>query len=498
MLRTFIISKPVPIVYIEILYPFRIYLVDKAFFEVTDAEIKKTRKLYQEQCPGLYSEISQNDDDIMKILAIGRKHGIEYLQFLFDDQFRYEVKQELAVKNQEHKADGDWFRDGHLAPVQRLGGQQHHLLEYVFKPWRPAFAMLTLSNVGAINDSIQQNVQYIASCAQWIKQLITKREIENDPIMPFQFDLCIAVGPPRETKLRTKKGDKQSLFLRYQYPRFEVVINGYSRSCNVCKGFKSNTIIPDEIIEIITDYYYKLDDVKQSEHYKDYVGNIEEKLKKNNLKYEKIKYKTNSKLLSGGRLFSDLFEAFKKQMDNKLYPHQSRLITMIDRRTMTVKQRNAENEIFMYEPPEDCRDIPKDYVPEWFMNASKTCLLPHMKYKDDMKTDIPGINQFRRESGAVFHWSSAMLCISFVVMDKERIKAHLFWSGEMGRFQAEDITQVLPAIFDIRQSRFDDMNSNFIQNKQKVKKYVDILKETLCDKHFAQFQGSYRQSYRRK
>merc|ERR1712013_386110 len=53
-----------------------------------------------------------------------------------------------------------------------------------------------------------------------------------------------------------------------------------------------------------------------------------------------------------------------------------RMVAFVDRRGGDVSEPSA----WLYEPPRDCRTIPKDFVPDCFINASMTTLLPHCSY----------------------------------------------------------------------------------------------------------------------
>merc|ERR1719295_1283711 len=42
-------------------------------------------------------------------------------------------------------------------------------------------------------------------------------------------------------------------------------------------------------------------------------------------------------------------------------------------------EKDAQDEIFMFQPPDDVHNIPRDAVPEWGFNASRTCIIPIIK-----------------------------------------------------------------------------------------------------------------------
>ena len=96
----------------------------------------------------------------------------------------------------------------------------------------------------------------------------------------------------------------------------------------------------------------------------------------------------------------------------------------------------------------DCRDIPKDYVPEWFFSASKSSLLPDLEYDDGKdvlfrikeameygKKDITKEKLQKANVSSDFHCKGGLMTMSFIVEKKERIKAYLYYNGQMHYFQ---------------------------------------------------------------
>eukprot|EP01084_Bolivina_argentea_P061570 112529_1 len=197
---------------------------------------------------------------------------------------------------------------------------------------------LLFSNMMLINDSLQATVQLFNGSIQFI----VKKTATHKLICPFQIDMCIAVGAPA------------------------IIKN------NVTAGGDSDSDDDDD-----DDIGGDGVDDGLSGDFVDCIGAIEDKLKNNNLKY---KFKTTS--VNRNRMFDDVCYDFVekhelKGLDNKTeYLHKKRLIAFVDRRE---EKDDKEFNIFMYEPPKDCRDMPKtSMVPEWCISASRTCLLPNM------------------------------------------------------------------------------------------------------------------------
>lgn len=73
--------------------------------------------------------------------------------------------------------------------------------------------------------------------------------------------------------------------------------------------------------------------------------------------------------------FVDMIKEFKDEIKSddgdegklRFYPHNKRFMGVIDR---------------MYEPPENCRNIPCSAVPQRHFNASKTCLMPGFEIRE--------------------------------------------------------------------------------------------------------------------
>ena len=155
------------------------------------------------------------------------------------------------------------------------------------------------------------------------------------------------------------------------------------------------------------------------------VGDIEKKLNKNNLKFIhkrlfpdfplqllmtgfirpymkvvvtdilricKLFYGNDDYLYPMLSRFDKMYKEFKEQhkikdTNDNLYLHNQRMIILIDRRHLSCDDRVTDH-LWMYEPPSNCRNIPVDPVPEWYISASKTCLLPNMNYGDGKEAEM--------------------------------------------------------------------------------------------------------------
>ena len=107
----------------------------------------------------------------------------------------------------------------------------------------------------------------------------------------------------------------------------------------------------------------------------------------------------------------------------------------------------------------NCRSIPKDYLPEWFISASKTCLLPNLYYNGDKaerthsnihaldpnawtkRNNVKFEEQERQEliTGNIKSSSyvkGGLLTFSFIAKSQDCIKVYIYWNGQMSRFGA--------------------------------------------------------------
>eukprot|EP01084_Bolivina_argentea_P181554 313538_1 len=126
---------------------------------------------------------------------------------------------------------------------------------------------------------------------------------------------------------------------------------------------------------------YSEDEV-ENDNFNKYLQNIEEKLTHNTCTYvaTNIDAKNNiSSVLTNtfGKFVAELNNKYQKNMIH--YPKQKRFCTVCDRQYL---QNCMKDSIIMFEPPDDCNTIPFEHVPEWYFNASKTCIVPSMKYNN--------------------------------------------------------------------------------------------------------------------
>ena len=84
-----------------------------------------------------------------------------------------------------------------------------------------------------------------------------------------------------------------------------------------------------------------------------------------------------------------------------------------------------------------------------------------------------------------FGAKGALLCLSFHVLASDQIKCYMYLNGQVSRFMADDIIQVLPRYF-----VENDENKKWIKSTQ-ARDLVNRVKKRLVDKKFDAFLNEY-------
>jgi len=195
---------------------------------------------------------------------------------------------------------------------------------------------------------------------------------------------------------------------------------------------------------------------ERKEEYIDHIGDVEKKLRLSNLKYEVIEYVNHL----GDRLLQEI-PRFTGDIN---YPHHKRFIVMIDQRHADIKGDQTGLKIFIYEPPENYRNIPYQNPSNWCLNATNNWLLP-------------GI-------GAASSCNGTLLTLSFHVFEKDKINCHLGWNGRITDCDIEDLKTILPNIFNTESGCIGIENRAFINRTDEdglneyIKDMRDYIKPT--------------------
>jgi len=444
------------------------------FENVGDAELAETVNAYQGQTAPLWNQGMANDSTLLQVLAVGRVKGFDYLMHLTDDYSRKRIqhfvkygKTQLLeetewanpekhkhfgkLKNIQVEVKADKGDKGKPTPCNELA---KGAVQSFFKRIMPKLMFIPICT---INGSLEVTVQYMVSATEWINNLLLTATKNTVSLTPFQFDLCFAVGEPNS---------------------------------------ESQDAEPDESDDEEDD---DDDDNKDDYEYFDFIGNIDQKLKANKLENAKMSMSTKQGV---GRVFDDLYKKFKEkndkdEKDKVSYLQSKRIISMIDRRVQA-KDPNPESEdtIYMYEPPKNAQNIPKQAVPEWFISSARTSLLPDIEYDPSAKPDDEKEVEKEKKDQSLhknIHAQSAckqaLLTLSFHVKQEDVIKLYLYHNGQSIRFMPSDIKDVLPILFNMKW--MNEANKRWLAREKEVNSYIERMERCLKDVEFEAFQQSY-------
>ena len=118
---------------------------------------------------------------------------------------------------------------------------------------------------------------------------------------------------------------------------------------------------------------------------------------------------------------------------NDDYPRYKRLISVVDRRTIT------NEEIWIFEPEENCRNISQSLSVHYHWPGSLISLLPAIDSNSKSKTE--------KNISAKDYCKSSVVTFSFRVKEKDCVNCYVFWGGCMMLLKAEDISRVLFRMF---------------------------------------------------
>eukprot|EP01083_Nonionella_stella_P305856 1068636_1 len=410
-------------------------------FELEMKDIEDIKQIYSKQCIHLWNNDWEGDQGLLKLLAVGKKHGFDYLLHLVDDYGLYRVggidKPNFVDSPAGWNANHRHFRQLEQVTV---GKQKYRQLATtaVSSFHKRVCGSLQFNPMKNINDSLERTVYYIYNAVNFVATLTQNASKSGRAICPFHLDFCIISGAPnvaeKQESLDTKEDDEE-----------------------------------DDDDEDDDDDDEPPDDEKETnQKFVDVIGNISKRL--DGIKHEHTEWNE----AGATRVFGTMFDAYLKNNDFQVkddsaleYLHQKRLIVSIDRRA-SKKQNDKGDDIWMYEEPD--QGIPDQAVPEAYINSSLGYVLP--------------------EIGANKHCGGSMLTMSFHVREVNVIKAYLFWNAHMIRFMPTHIRTVLPKLFNMKYAG----NQDFIDGKNEEAKLDDMIKDMeakLVDKEFDAFVSSY-------
>eukprot|EP01084_Bolivina_argentea_P256968 432820_1 len=325
-------------------------IVSQEMFVISENDFEKTRELYKKQCPAIWNDGMTIDKGFLTVLSIGIKYKLIYLINLVDDYFRARVKH-----MDEHFSVNMWAENNkHIQKIRQFGVSSRSISKFpphqlvigaVASFTRRVCPQLSFLHFIKINDSIESVINYIVAAAnliRWLTKVIeTVNGIHTRVICPFQFDLCLGF-------------DQAWMGLRRQNTMYFDD-----------EDDDDDDDVDDDDVDDDDDKKENLDNFIEE----NCIENISEKLLSN-----KLKHHCDKDMVSDhDGTFIHMMREFKVKIekDKVNYPQRKRFIAFVDRRKQNDHEEDTKNEdvnwnkkegdvIWMYEPPSDCRTIPKD------------------------------------------------------------------------------------------------------------------------------------------
>ena len=293
------------------------------------------------------------------------------------------------------------------------------------------------------NASIERFCQPVLGMIDFINKFFESKKLKTDIVPPFQFELIII---PPVANIENKEMDDE---LPEDSDDDDIDDNNNNNNDND----------KDKLIE--------------SELENDIIGNIENRLKKNNIEYIKDNvnhnddtkkseecyehiYGIDDKYAFNSIRFNELLQKLIQKKNNSKMDniHKKRYCIIID-------FRQSKSELYIIEPLESNK-INNNLVDEGYMQLSYNYILPG-KNKNDIIT----------ASNAEYQ-----ICIlSFQVFRSDKIKCYWYRHREMSRFFPNDILNLWQIYFEHKFSQKYDM--------EKLKKKVND--KYIIDKEFMTF-----------
>eukprot|EP01084_Bolivina_argentea_P079281 143822_1 len=323
-----------------------------------------------------------------------------------------------------------------------------------------------------VDDSLEVVVRYLESGMKFVEYLV-KDSVDNKmPICPFQIDFCMGFDKHKDMQKKDKVKHDSS-------------------------DDEDEDPDDEEVKKQATAYKYE-----------NIIGDIENKLTRNKLKHVMTQfqpqYMTDFEYVDR-RPLSVLYRQFLNQygLDKdsggaapQIYLHRKRLIVFVDRRhQMDQNSDVVQDTVWMCEPPPNCREIPHDAVPEWYMNASNTCLLPNMDYGDGLEAQKEYLHKDEEkakpeaEEKAVgltksnicssFHCKGEVLTLSFILSGSEEMRCYLYWHGEMIKFTPENMEVILPSVINMEWNNGQELKDGETSLNQHFKDNQDTNVEAV-------------------
>ena len=443
----------------------------KNMFKFRRDELARIRYEYAQQCPEIWNNGLKWDLTTLLLLAVGARMKFPYLIYLVDDYNRYRIDTSHSYKQMEYEYITAWLDSNrHAFDIQKANikvdtralQQLENAKEAVTTPIAainllrcavPSFRKRicpTLPPLSRIHDSLEITANYYVAVTELIDNILQKPGCTPTQVICYvcftsmiilicfalqQIDFCIVFDA---CKIRTiadtefDEDDDDDEYTNYQKAAFSPSIG----------------------------------EIKP-------VGSIERKLIANELRYTTL----NSRSWYSYDYKSALLEFLIKlqsQYDSDGCDEsltQNRLVFMVDRRRQAKDDEIHNDQIYLFEPPMNCRTKPSNAVPEWGLsifntnynryvliynyiitgfNASMTSILPNETYTESL--DLYGSSEYRHplqeeNISAIDICDTPIMTFSFQIFAEKNIRSYLFWQGYCVRFMPEDIYTILPKLF---------------------------------------------------
>eukprot|EP01083_Nonionella_stella_P081982 226150_1 len=365
---------------------------------------RKCHALYQEQCPLIY----QNENALKRCFSISmQNHSYPFFTYLTDSYLR--DKALYRYQNNEDLPTIKWRKISKY--LQKIDKKRNEItdvflsgIESFFRrcccPW-----FFGPAQIARIEDSIGDISSYILLSSKFVQTLLMD-DASATAFGPFQLDVSIAF---RKTK---------PVALASNDPDFSDDSSADSDSEDESKEFEM-----------------------------DHIGDVERRLSANKLPFYSFQMTRNiSETAQVLRHVCTAFNAFKARSHKKEehYPQRNRFCMFIDRR-----KKNKPDTVTIFDPPQSCCNIPRRHVPEWYFNASKTCIIPGESTHDKQGTITSDSQVFGQ-----------LMTVSFRVEASDNVKVYLYWMGRYMRIYPHDLPHMFANIFDMTCSDNAQWNAN--------------------------------------
>eukprot|EP01083_Nonionella_stella_P073653 199374_1 len=435
-------------------------------YALSSSELEIYKKTYLEQCPALLPMQQIGDEALLRVLAIGRKNGICLLQNIADTFCRARIN--AFVKKRHDLKEPQFTSNYHLLKEMTTQNERKNAqyldsaLQSFHKRICPKLQFTNL--MFKMKDHLPDYFEYTAALIKFIHKVVRFENSRRDALPPFQIDYWI---------------------------------------------------IPSDVSSVMACSYPDPEDDEEDEDNEDEdeakerverIGDIEARLQHEKLTYHKHKNPVQRDRFARhlDKTIKDFWMDNRNQMNKKKKEkkafehdrsgaHRTRINVITDRRKPKEEEAKTwRDTMFIFAPPNDCNSIGDNHCPEWYLNASKTIVLPGKGYNNGQriksqaesksKEDCEDIDASKPVGGYQF-------TLSFHVEAANDIKCYCYYQGWIGRFFPQDMVNVWPLWFD--QSK---QNKEFIDDPKNWKSRISELRHLLCDD---QFENWYKDSTKR-